>query len=357
MGAIKILVGWFDRYPPEYYETRLTRVLGELQEKPDNLSLYDDAAVALDRLHRSSEAIATMARKDAKMNELRENETENDLSEHQYRYLANLGTFHVHDWIGREKAIRNADLSSLKKGEELIEAAIALNPDAHFGREKHQLMAIQWLQKKEDYPDAGVLTGPMGESVRSLSVESNQEAQEGFLGMIKLGAAWESIDFFNTLAELYSAERSGSLSHLAGLRMEELRKQGRTSLHPHADALYYRIYGSPETNLRNDLEEWYHSTRRKADERQESRWAYLRNRLADGRHPDTDPDFWNDWKEPEFPTLPGARFKDYFSFAHHPLFYVGLLISLFILLWLISLKRRRRLARLETAGPGHSTVS
>ena len=108
MEAVKVIAGWFDRYPPEYYQVRLERVLKELETKPDELSLYDDAGVALDRLHRSDEAIAIMARKKATMEKLKETSSKETLWEHRYRHLANLGTFYVHRWIGREKKARDA---------------------------------------------------------------------------------------------------------------------------------------------------------------------------------------------------------------------------------------------------------
>ena len=58
VDEVNVLIGWFDRYPAEYYELRLKRVRKTLKEQPDNLDLYDDAAVALDRLHKSDEALS-----------------------------------------------------------------------------------------------------------------------------------------------------------------------------------------------------------------------------------------------------------------------------------------------------------
>ena len=345
MNAIEIIVGWFDRYPPEYYQARLDRVLKEIQTTPEKLSLYDDAAVALDRLHRSSEAIALMAQKKAMMSKLRESGQTADLREHRYRYLANLGTFHVHDWIGRPKEIRDSDLTSLQKAEELIEAAIAYNPEAHFGREKYQLLAIQWLQKT---PEQIGNSGPMGPNVRKLEKEEIDEALAGFLGMIKLGAAWESTDFFNIIAELLSAERSGTLSYLSDLRTKELEENGAISLHPHSHLLEFQMYGGPDPERRKEVNEWYPLARKGADERQQSRWAYLRKGFSEGRHPDTDPDFWNAWTEHEFPAMPGARFMDNFSFLKRPYYFIWIGLALgCTLLWIISLIRRKRIAWAE----------
>lgn len=343
MGAVKVIVGWFDRYPPEYYQARLDRVLKELETKPNELSLYDDAGVALDRLHRSNEAIAIMARKKAMMEKLKGSSSEKTLWEHQYRYLANLGTFYVHRWIGREKEARDADLSDLAKAEELIAAVIEHNPDAHFGREKYQLIAIQWLQKKPD-PDLG--EDYIGHMVDPYELRHSdkeiEEALKGFLGMIKLGSAWESTDFFNTIAKLNSAESRGILAYLASLRVQELSEAGRSSLHPHPGSLPFHLYGSSAPGRKGQVKDWFIKTRKAADQRQESRWTYLREGIAEGRHPDTDPNFWKNWKEPKFPDLPGMSFRDFAS--SEGLIIVALItsVSFFTMLWIISALRRRR---------------
>lgn len=342
--TLNTLVGWFDRYPPEYYRHRLDRVLAALKQNPGNLDLYDDAAVALDRLHRSSEAIEMMERKLVMLRKQEASGETTALKEHRYRYLANLGTFHAHDWIGRPKEVRDADLDSLETAKKLIAAAIDLNPDAHFGREKYQLLAIEWLLETPNDETAWV-TGPLGEGVRHLPQEEIAKALEGFLGMIRLGAAWESIDFFRVIEELLSVQRRGSLATVAELRVKELEEKGRTSLHPLAHEINFQSGGGPDHDLRKDIEEWYPVARRAADERQESRWSHLRQGLAEGRHPDTDPDFWKGWEEPDFPTLPGKRLRDYFSPTYNRYVLWIAAILFFVILWIISLIRRTRKAR------------
>jgi len=343
MEAVKVIVGWFDRYPPEYYEARLERVLEELKTKPEDLSLYDDAGVALDRLHRSDEAIVIMARKKAVMTKLEGEASAETLWEHQYRYLANLGTFYVHRWIGREKEIRNADLSDLVKAEELIASAIEHNPDAHFGREKYQLLAIQWLQK---VPKGDGFRGPLGDVYE---VEETEEALEGFLGMINLGSAWESTDFFNTVGGLLMAEKRAVLALAAVLRVEELQKTGRGSIHPHESEIGFYIRSQAVSGYQKDVEPWFQRARQAADERQESRWTYLRKGLAEGRHPDTDPDFWKGWNEPKFPSLPGLSPLQFISSPEGITLALITAVILLITLWIISaLRRIRKKRRLES---------
>lgn len=87
---------------------------------------YDDLAVAFDHLERYDEALAVMAAKEARF-------------PNQYTTLANRGTFLAHQ-------------GKWKEALEQLRAAIALNPDAHFGREKYQVRAIEYVQALEQDP-------------------------------------------------------------------------------------------------------------------------------------------------------------------------------------------------------------
>ena len=143
-GLVETIVGRFDRYPPLYYEMRLERVATELDadpaDHPKNLAAYDDAGVACDRLGRHDEAIEWMSRKRTALDALPASE---ERTEHEYRYLANLGTFHAHRWIAA--GADRSDMADIERARDLIAQAIELNPDAHFGRERYQLMALEWI--------------------------------------------------------------------------------------------------------------------------------------------------------------------------------------------------------------------
>jgi hypothetical protein len=136
--TLNAIVGNFDIYPAQYYEMRIERVTRELAADPTRLELYDDIAVASDRVGAPPTPSKWMARKREAARQHVQAE-----SEAEYRYLANLGTFHAHRWVG--SGANRDDLTDLERGRDLIAAAIELNPDAHFGREKYQLMAIEWL--------------------------------------------------------------------------------------------------------------------------------------------------------------------------------------------------------------------
>lgn len=214
------------------------------------------------------------------------------------------------------------------------------NPDAHFGREKYQLLAIKWLQKTP-ISDEG-LQGPLGDIY---GLDNSAEALEGFLGMIKLGTAWESTDFFNTVGQLLGRERKGNLAATALLRVKELQDKGRGSLHPYRENIHFYIRTSLEPSRNAQVESWFQKARKAADERQKNRWNYLRKGLASGRHPDTDSDFWNEWTEPMFPSLPGMTLQDLIRPDTIVMTAVVSLVSFFTLLWLISFTQRRRKKR------------
>ena len=97
---VRIITGRFERNPPLYYEMRLSRAAGRIKAEPNDLVAYDVAGVACDRLGRGDEAIAWMEQKNLQMAAMvvsgaRKSE---DLRDHYYRCLANIGTFWVHRW-------------------------------------------------------------------------------------------------------------------------------------------------------------------------------------------------------------------------------------------------------------------
>jgi hypothetical protein len=88
--ALQVVTGRFERNPPLFYEMRLKRVATQLKGDPSQLELYDDAAVASDRLGRSDEAIRWIELKRKQLAPF--NAKDKMLREHWYRYYANGGT-------------------------------------------------------------------------------------------------------------------------------------------------------------------------------------------------------------------------------------------------------------------------
>ncbi len=298
--VLQIITGRFERNPPLYYEMRLARAAARITAEPDDLEAYDDAGVSADRLGRGDEAIAWMGRKAERLDAMERSGIDAArVKDHRYRYLANLGTFHIHRWV-RAGGDRE-DLADAERARELIRAAIEMNPDAHFGREKYQLMAIEWLidpTQEDRFAEPGWLMIPE----RELR-DHPREAVRGLTGLIALGNAWESVDVFAVL--IRALEQDGDrnvLATLAWRRATELVGEGKRSLHPQASFL--PSPRTPPTLYKPDeLEDQFQFLRREAEDWHAARTAYMMERLEAGRHPDTDPEFWADFHDDGPPRL------------------------------------------------------
>ncbi len=349
---VKIIVGWFDRYPPEYYQIRLGRVTRDLQSTPNDLALYDDAAVACDRLGRSDDAIGWMAKKKVVLDKLPGGEAK----DHRYRYLSNLGTFYLHRWISLPREKREADLADLRESEKQVARAIGENPNAHFGREVYQLAAIRWLlwDGVSPIPASGDLPFDFDQThwVHTQMLEPAKEHIDGVSGLIQLGIAWESPDAFRSLAAVLDSGQLSSLAELAYLRESELLAAGKNTLHP-AASIREQVYPDHSNFLENRKPSRdYFSIARAAADRRNTEWiVYQKMRFSKGMHPDTHLDFWKDWSEPAFVEPPGPtlmeRLKSHTSMRFNlgnvsvlaVVVLIGFFASFFLIRWVRSLTR------------------
>lgn len=312
LDVVTTVLGDFPHPSRRYFEMRAERVQREIEARPDKApaALYDDLAVALDQSGETGEAIAWMEKKVAAIARLTKPK---EKAEQEYRRLANLGTFHAHRWF--RNASRETDLTDLHTAIARIGEALALNPEAHFGREKYQLMALEW------YRDARV--GEAGKQrvtflPTKLTVSEAEAASKGLCGIIQLGHAWENPDLFVALWFATRAAKHASLGVLVEARLLQLLKLGRTSLHPAlaanpwaaASAAFMELL-PPETYWPVEdphlpaLANYYEAARRVALANQTVREAFAEERLAEGRHPDTDKDFWKGAPRPaKLPPLP-----------------------------------------------------
>jgi hypothetical protein len=310
--VVEVITGRFERNPPLYYEMRLARVTKEIGARPAKLDLYDDAAVASDRLHRSKEAIQWMAKKRAQLDKLGFNARS---EEHWYRYHANLGTFLAHDWL-RSGANRK-NMAPMKQARDHIKRAIQINPDAHFGREKYQLKAMEWIIEPPpvqaghvSFPDFLDLRERVGGNMnKQLRILGYPDAIGGLKGLIVLGDAWESVDVFHTFKLALAADQHNHLAHMANFRIIELIGNGKGSILPGSPAGeelkntvgFNQGVASGLISPRHEklplIERYYDFRRAEAEQFQKRRADYMIERLQVGRHPDTDKTFWNDWRD------------------------------------------------------------
>lgn len=110
--TLELITGKFLRHSPQFYQWRIDDRQKKLTADPERVEYYDDLAVAHDKLGRPEQAIELMLKKD-------------QIKPGLYETHANLATFYIH-------------AGDLQKGLEEVDKALAINPDAHFGREKYQ---------------------------------------------------------------------------------------------------------------------------------------------------------------------------------------------------------------------------
>jgi hypothetical protein len=323
---VAVLTGRFERKPPLFYEIRLRRVTAEIATHPEDLAAYDDAGVACDRLGRGDDAIAWMEKKWAQLEKL--DATRPEVKEHQYRYHANLGTFLVHRWA-RQGADRTK-IDEVKAARDEIAKAIAINPNAHFGREIYQLGALEWIvdpPKVEDdllLPDIHVFTLPnilgprfANRDDNTISAKEADDVVKGLAGLVVLGNAWESVDIFHALERALEHDSLGfpkdgdggrtSLAYLAWLRCRELIDAGKGSMLPDAprgEKLKESIREPNYIPPKEVLDSAFVKLRAEAEAWHTARTAFMMRRLEQGLHPDTDRNFWNGYTEPPAPGLP-----------------------------------------------------
>lgn len=120
--TLELITGKFLRHSPEFYRWRIADRLKRLEADPTNVQLLDDLAVAYDKVGEHDKAIETAERTER-------------IKPGRYETAANLGSFLFH--AGR-----------LKDGLPHIDRALAINPNAHFGREKYQKLLVEYVLKQ-----------------------------------------------------------------------------------------------------------------------------------------------------------------------------------------------------------------
>ena len=320
--VVAAIMGRFQRNPPLYYEMRLTRVAKHLQEHPNDLDSYDDAGVACDRLGRGQQAIAWMERK---LKQIQSNDAEN--SSHLYRYHANTGTFIVHAWL-RSGADRS-QIEVVRAARDHIAKAIEINPQAHFGREAYQLLAMDWIidppyVRSEDHPN--LLGWSFGDIYGDETEPSKaDEAVRALAGLVVLGNAWESVDIFHALNVALQRDSLGfdrgrnggrnTLAYFAWLRCRELIDNGKQSLYPDSPTGEQLKAKLPRPDFPSAdllLDTAFADARAEAESWNAKRVGFMNTRLKLGRHPDTDAHFWDGYVDLPAPPLPLISVPDAF---------------------------------------------
>lgn len=288
-----VLMGFFPRYPQEYYKARIKRLTSVAERGNLGIQDYDNLAAAYDRIGESGKAIVWMERKAKALSALPPDKQPDigpivppgKLTHRQYMEYtnhANLGTFIIHKWLqdGRPKA-RVADiqasLNHLKK-------AVEINPDAHAGREWAQIDIISWIDRETKSP-----TGQY-----PLFARPHSEVVEGLIGLIELGNAWNSLDVFQMIA-LLEAKRY-PLGLIAEAKLEEFYGTDAKTLFQMAAVQKLEKSAPPAKDPPNfrrmDTMMEIYGEMASVEEAQKARSEFIVKQIAKGRRPDTHENFW-----------------------------------------------------------------
>lgn len=337
-GIVEVIVGHFPRNPALYYQSRIARCQRELAADPKQLPLYDDISVAYDRLGKSGEALAWIEKKRPLI-------PASD-TEALYRYFANAGTFRAHQWL-RDGA-KDERIGELERARAEIAKALQLKPDAHFGREAAQLQAMDWILKERTQQSLAYFIHKSASSSNlrapaTLSA-SPDKTLLGLAGLVVLGNAWESVDVFGALAGQLNHRGDAKVAYLAELRCRELLSSGKKSLFEGVKFPESSRGGGKEylvtpssyhwlgiTN-RDNVKEKFSELRAAAEKWQAARTAFMEARLRAGRHPDTDPHFWDGYQDSPTPSLDIPWHKEASANFGNWLMRYGAM-GLFVLFW------------------------
>ncbi len=218
--ARALMTGRWYRHGPAYYRARLERLPAHLEAHPTDLAAYDDLAVAHERLGDRPSAIAVMSEKAKAL-------SSHEDKEHRYRLHANLGTFFAHS-------------GDLDRAITEINKAIAINPNAHFGREIWQKNLIRYVRDARANPDLWKNTSAIAyeldrDEIEGIGIrkELHDEIVEAYMGMMRFGGI-EGAELYRSLAVCYHIESDYHLAWWAYHRAIDRD-------HPAADTLREKI--------------------------------------------------------------------------------------------------------------------
>lgn len=240
-GVAEVLAGQWERHSAFFYRHRVDAMRAKLTTHPDDWDAMDNLAVAYEKLDDRDAAIAVMLDKERR-------------HPGQYTTVANLGTFYIHK-------------GDLNDGIRCLRRALAINPDAHFGREEYQVQLAEFLRQAravpwlEDYSFLHIGLGDLGtlqqqattqpddaqataQVLASVGIERDRQAGRvvdwkdlelkpnvisGLIGMVRFGTG-TSPELYYALGDVLAARNDKALALRAYQRALEFH-------HPRPDAV------------------------------------------------------------------------------------------------------------------------
>lgn len=307
------ITGKFDRPPAEYYRAREARLGPELDVLPDApnaddiqriadaLPLFDDAAVAALRCGELGRAIGLLDRKARLTEAIRPTFTAR-AAEATARTSANKAVCLRIRWRSAR------DTEDLRHARELLTGVLEgdrFNSDALWS-----LAEIEWLLEPPAWQPGSDPVFPnllglrdssfRGELDDSAPARNNVAGCLQFLGRrVVYEGGWQDVDVMYAYSLALALTGRSKEALFAWFRVVELIDQGATTAVPGAPAptalkraMRTHVADVPDAA---ELEKLYVDARQATDEWLKSRNEYALALLQQGRHPDTDPEFWSAW--------------------------------------------------------------
>ena len=292
--VVDAIVGRIDVNPPEYYTLRLELSQKDIVRDPSDWQAYDNIAVALDKLGRGREGLDWLDKKRVAMNDAALRPTKDPMNDPWYRYHANRGTLLIHLWFAKG---RPDDRALIDKGLAELRQALDINPDAHFGRERVQIKVVEILSARD--PD-GPHSRAEDDWAAFVKEHGSEKARVGLLGIMALGAGWNSPDLIALLAST-TDRHDGHLRELAMFRIKDLDSTGHKPILSVAH-LTRILTGYAPSNIEL-LEKQYRSLVSSGNDYRKNRNEFMLAKVNVGLHPDNDPGFWDGYKETPRPDI------------------------------------------------------
>lgn len=259
-----MVAGRYEVNPPVYYEMRVERLKNEIAKGTSDPNLYDDLSAAYERLGKTDEAIKVINRKltlKAKFT-----------SEDSYKFHANLGTFLAHKALAAQDG--KPDKLLMKQALSHLEKAVEINPEAHFGREAAQIELVRALA--EGLPEPKYF-------------EHSDKTKNAYFGLAVMGAAQESPDVW-----VLAARHSSYSETDRQLIYERVRgfNEEKGFIFPALEDEFKAEY-----DYSHEVNELVGQLTNNGSEFQENRRGFILSQTKAGRHPDTDPEFWDGYEE------------------------------------------------------------
>ncbi len=144
---------WFEHRHAQTAQALAKYDDGTVAKDARYFSLLDDFAVDFDRLGRPAEGISVLRRKLDLQQPLGADGQRPAPRADFYTTYANLGTLLAHVHLKGALAKDAEAIAGLREGLTFIEQSIAVNPDAHFGREVWQAVTLKFLLHAIEQPD------------------------------------------------------------------------------------------------------------------------------------------------------------------------------------------------------------